>query len=220
MDDSPRKRQYKWFSSFLNPCYSISKRIDVTNVVLHARENKQSFFINFLYVIIEALHSVDEMRMRISGDDVVLFDILNPHYTVMTDEGYFENCKHEMTHNFEEFYRRAEAAIIPTKHNLQTLESFDDLSIVDSFYISCIPWIDAESFTQPIPDMSKENASIPRVIWGKYSLTAGRYEMTVSICVNHALVDGKPLSDTYLHLEKIIENINPLVPTINGWGML
>ena len=42
-----RYKQYKWFSSFVNPCYGIDATIDVTDVVKYSKTTNTSFFINF-----------------------------------------------------------------------------------------------------------------------------------------------------------------------------
>ena len=36
-----RYKQYKWFSSFSNPTYSINKEIDVTNLYKYVKKNKK-----------------------------------------------------------------------------------------------------------------------------------------------------------------------------------
>ncbi len=178
---------------------------------------RSRFFIEMLYLVTEALHSVDEMRMRFKGDDVVLFDMINPSYTVMTDTGVFENCRHSMSHDYETFYARAAEAIAQTKTGARKPE-FNDLSIIDDFYITSLPWVDVVSMTHPIPTFSRENMTIPRVGWGKYAERDGRYELVLNLTANHALVDGAPLSAVAVNLQKMIDEVDVESPGLARWS--
>ena len=61
-----RYKQYKWFSSFVNPCYGIDATIDVTDVVNYSKTTNTSFFINFLfyYLIFSNVLFLRVLRIR------------------------------------------------------------------------------------------------------------------------------------------------------------
>lgn len=217
MEKQGRKKHFEWFSSFPDPTFSINVRVDVTNVVRHAKQHGKSFFIELLYLATEALHSVPEMRMRIKGDDVVIFDLVNPSYTIMTESGNFENCRHQMSHDYAVFYARAAEAIAETKAGTRKKTYFNDLSVVDDFYITSVPWVDFTAVTHPQPTFSKENMSIPRICWGKYTEHTGRYELTLNLSANHALVDGCPLSAVAVNLQTLINNVSIDIPDLPAW---
>lgn len=221
MDKLGRAKHFEWFNQFQNPTFSINVRIDVSNIRTHAKNHGKSFFIEMLYLVTEALHSVDEMRMRIKGDDVVIFDMINPAYTIMTDAGVFENSRHTMSHDYETFYTRAAENIAIAKskrsHDDNSNDNFNDLSIIDEFYITSIPWVDMLSVTHPQPTWSKENMSIPRVCWGKYIEQNGRYSLALNLTANHALVDGKPLSIVAVNLQTMIDKIDVESSALVGW---
>ena len=69
-----RLKTYEWFKNFSNSTYSMNVRMDVTKLVKHAKQNKESFFIDLLYIVLKGLNSVDEMRMRLVNDKPVIFD--------------------------------------------------------------------------------------------------------------------------------------------------
>lgn len=217
MEKSKRKKHFDWFIRCENPCYNVNVRLDVTNVVNFSKKNNHSFFIDILYVLSEGLHSVEEMRLRLKDDDVVLYDLINPSYTVMTNDDIFDTCRHIVSHDYVTFYDRATNAISSAKVSVDTSSSFNDRTVVDDFYFSAIPWVDILSVTHPIPTWSKESMSIPRISWGKYHNNDGKCALTLNMCVNHALVDGKPLADSILNIEHIIENIDSDSSTIKGW---
>ena len=217
MEKQGRKKHFDWFNSFTDPTFSINVRIDVTNVVRHAKAYNKSFFIELLYLVTEALHSVPEMRMRIKGEDVVIFDSLNPSYTIMTESGNFDNCRHQMTHDYQTFYARAAGAIAETKAGTRKKTYFNDLSIVDDFYITSVPWVDFSAVTHPQPTWSKENMSIPRICWGKYTESDGKFSLTLNLAANHALVDGYPLSQVAVHLQTLLDKVSVDTPDLPAW---
>ena len=100
-----RKKQYLWFSIFSNPDYGFNIDVDVTNIVNYSKETKTSFFINFLFIVMNALNNVEELRLRIVNNEVRLYDDINPTYTVLTKTNNFENCRSNMVYNYQEFYK-------------------------------------------------------------------------------------------------------------------
>jgi len=197
-----RYKQYKWFSSFANPCYGIDSLIDVTDVVNYSKNTKTSFFINFLYVLTKSLNEIDELRLRVVDNEVRLYDVINPTYTIMTDALAFENGGHQMSFDYDTFYAECKKEVETKKHKLKVDDTYNSNSY-DVFYITCLPWLDFTSFTHPIPSGNVESLSVPRICWGKYKEKDGRYLMMLNITVSHALVDGYPLSSAF---NKVQEN--------------
>ena len=73
-----RKTIYEWFKSFRNSTYSVNVKMDVTKLVKYTKEHEQSFFINILYIVMQGLNSVSEMRMRFENNKPVIYDDINP----------------------------------------------------------------------------------------------------------------------------------------------
>ena len=62
----------------------------------------------------------------------------------------------------------------------------------DLIYISCLPWIELTAMTNE-RDLSGPDAlndSIPRIVWGKYTIENGRRILGISLEVNHRFIDG------------------------------
>lgn len=215
MEHSKRRKHFAWFSSILDPHCSIEARVDVTNIVLHAKKHQRSFYLEFLYLVMEAVHAVPEMRMRIKGKDAVLFDTIHPSYTIMKNNGVFDTCRHEMSHVYGEFYARGAEAIALRKCHEDDGEEFND-DRIDLVYISSLPWLDVTSMTHPLPLGDHENLSIPRISWGKYTEKDGRYTLTFHITAHHALADGKELCDCILILQKLLDAVDTENPEIQG----
>ena len=52
-----------------------------------------------------SLNSIEEMRLRIVGNEVRLYDVIHPTYTVMTKLEVFDNCKNLMYDSYPHFYQ-------------------------------------------------------------------------------------------------------------------
>ncbi len=203
---SERYKTYQWFKSFSNSTYGMNVKIDVTNLVKYVKEKKESFFINFLYLILKGLNSVPEMRMRLENDEIILYDEINPAFTVMTDLGHFENVRFENIDDYHKFYKKASELIEETKHEKHIKkEDYNPGNNYNEYYITCVPWIDFSALTHPIPD-DKSSQCVPRICWGKYHEENGKIVMMLNITVSHILVDGYPLSNTFNKIQEVIDN--------------
>ena len=77
----PRKEQFEFYRSLDRPQYSVCVQLDVTH--FHARVKKRgiSFSHTFGFFVTHAANEVPELRMRIKGGQVVLYDELHPSFT-------------------------------------------------------------------------------------------------------------------------------------------
>lgn len=201
-----RYKQYKWFNSFSNPTYGMNVELDVTDLVKYSKENNKSFFVCFLYILLKGLNSVLEMRIRYVDGKVVIFDDINPAYTVMTEANTFENVTSKNYHDFNTFYEKTKQDVEKAKHQKKVKESYNEGRTFDEYYITCVPWINFSGLTHPIPD-DKSSQVVPRVCFGKYHLVNDRYKMMLNITVSHEFVDGFPLSQVFINIQKYLDEM-------------
>lgn len=200
-----RYKTFNWFKSFSNSTYSMNVKMDVTNLLNHTRQNGESFFIDLLYIVLNGLNSIQEMRMRLVDDKPVIFDDINPAFTVMTDLGTFENVRFKNCREFEQFYELAFENIESAKKQTQIKrENYNPENCYDEYYITCVPWVDFTQFTHPIPD-DISSQCIPRICWGKYTEKDGKYFLMLNITVSHIFVDGYPLSQTFNKIQELLD---------------
>ena len=205
-----RYKTYSWFKSFSNSTYGCNKKIDVTELVNVSKKRKQSFFINMLYVVLKALNSVDEMRMRMENGVPVIYEDINPAFTVMTKAETFENVRFENCDEYNKFYLRASDYIEKAKNQQIIEEGNYNPNIYNEYYITCVPWLSFEGLTHPIPD-DVSSQCVPRVCWGKYENINGKYELTLNITVSHIFVDGYPLSRVFNLLQEMLNNVEDVL---------
>ena len=200
-----RLKTYEWFKSFSNSTYGMNVRMDVTKLVKYTKENKESFFIDLLYIVLKGLNSVDEMRMRLVNNKPVIFDDINPAFTVMTKTGTFENVRHVNHSEFKEFYKISSENIEIAKEQSEIKkDDYNPENCYNEYYITCVPLVDFTEINHPIPD-DIASQCIPRICWGKYVEKDGIYELTLNITVSHIFVDGFPLANAF---NKIQEYLN------------
>lgn len=206
-----RSKTYNFFKSFSDSTYSCSVRMDVTKLVEHSKSTGQSFFIDMLYIVVNALNSIDEMRMRIVDGKPVIFEDINPACTVMTKSGFFDNARFENNKDFESFYRISKEKIENIKNELELNQNdFNPQEVWNEYYITCLPWIDITQFTNPIPD-SIESQCIPRICWGKYTKENDKYKMTLNITASHIFVDGYPLSKAFMKIQELLDDVENIL---------
>lgn len=206
IDNWKGKKHYLWFKEYKTPYYGMTVRMDITKLYKLIKEKKYSFFISFMYIINIALSEIEEFRLRIKGNDVLLYDKIHPAYTVMTNDGVFDNCNNEFVEDFLEFNHITRNAIEKVKVGLKMDKEYNDPNTLDQFYYTCLPWIDFINISHPMTD--DNNSCIPRIVWGKYDVKEEKTEITLGIQVNHALVDGKPLSDAFIKIQEMLDNVN------------
>lgn len=206
-----RLRTYEWFKDFSDSTYGMNVKVDVTNLVNYTKENKHSFFIDLLYIVLKGLNSVEEMRMRLVDGKPVIFDDINPAFAVMTKTGTYENVRIENNNNFKEFYKISSENIEIAKNQLKINNNdYNPQNCYNEYYITCVPWVDFTNITHPIPD-NIESQCIPRICWGKYSENNGKYEMTLNITVSHIFVDGFPLSTAFNRIQECLNNVDEIL---------
>ena len=203
--------QYNWFGTFSNPCYGFNVKMDVTKLVNYSKENKQSFFINTLYLVTKALNSVEEMRMREVNGEIRIYDEINPTFTVMTVAGLFENAGFDMINDYKGFYAKAKEILDEVKNQTKVKESYNDSALFNDYYMTCIPWLSMESMTHPLPDNNIESSSVPRICWDRFREENGKIVMLLNITVNYCFVDGYSLTQAFKRIQEYFDNLTGII---------
>ena len=202
-----RKSQYENFINYTHPTFSITTRLDVTDLVDYCKGTGKSFFTCFLYIMAKAVNSVEEMRTRIVDGKPVSFDVVNPSYIVMRPEEVIVTCLTNYSDDFTDFYNRARQDILEKKSSTND-EPFESHDSVDCLYVSCLPWMDIRSVINPYDFANVSQSSIPRITWGKYIKNGfGRYEMGFDISVHHALIDGYQVTKVVSFITEMLNNV-------------
>lgn len=193
-----RREHYDFFKSFDYPQFNICGNLDITKFNNYIRNNKLPFFISILYATSKAANSIEELKLRIRDEKVVLHDTVSPSFTVMAENEVFSFCTVDFFDSFKEFKAAALDAIDHRKSN-GTVENEDR---DDLLYMTSIPWFTFTSVTHPI-HMNPVD-SFPRISWGKYFENNEKLMLPISVQAHHGLVDGIHVGKYFNLLQEIL----------------
>lgn len=181
----PRAAQFQLFRTYERPHFSVTSRLDVTDLMERHKPAGISPYRASLFAIGAGLHAVPELMMRFRGDVVVRHDAVELTMTVPTAAGSFTFAYVPFVPDFATFDATARTLIEVAANGGDLAANTyqrDDLA-----YLSCMPWLDYTSLTNAMPGA---HDCIPRVGWGKITQAAGRWSMPMTLEVHHALADG------------------------------
>lgn len=185
VDSWIRKPQFEFFKTYENPFFNITANVDVTNLVNHCKKTGESFFLNSLFIGAKVNNQIDEFRMRIRGEEVIIHDIINFGAPVMHENNTFTFCYFKYFDKKDEFLKNAEISLKEEKENPSFNPRHDEDDII---HFSVLPWINFTSIKHarriPVTD------SVPKIVYGKYTKIGDKFVMPISLEVHHALLDG------------------------------
>lgn len=207
-----RKKQYEQFSAFAAPCYTVGTCLDVTQLVRRSKELGISFFDAFVYVLTHVCNQFEGFRLRMDAEKRVLcYDRVHPSYTVLLPDTGYEVCRTEFDGDLFTFSKRVREDIEKVKNGGNGDTKLNGDGKTDLLYLSCVPWVDVQLYSDPLPLGDPPSLSIPRISWSKYVLRDGRYTVHISYTLNHALIDGYELSQAILRLQEALDRFEEFV---------
>ena len=194
----PRRSHYRFFSGFGWPFFSVTARVDVTDVVEAARARGARLFPSILHHVMAAANEVEALRLRMVGDEVWCFETISPSFTVLATEEVFNYCVVDWTPDEARFCQEVRLAA-EALEGVVALNLEDDVRH-DLVFVSSLPWLDFTAVDHPRP-LGQGHDSVPRIAWGKIGQGAdGRHTMPLNVAAHHALLDG-------LHLARFFERV-------------
>lgn len=179
-----RKQHFEHFKNFEDPYFGLIVDVDVTNVFNYSKKTGESFFIVYLFACMKAINSVENLKYRIEGNKVVLYDVIHAGPTIARPDNVFGFSHVIFSDDYKEFSKN----FLKEKNRVENTTELYPLVKTDAVvYCSALPWINFSGHKEP--KMNK-NESIPKVGFGKFKEKEGRLQMPVSIKVHHSLVDG------------------------------
>lgn len=200
MNDWERKEYYDFFGRMDNPFFGITAKADFTRCFLQAKDDGESFMLYSLHRILKAVNRIPEFRCRIENGSAVIYDRVGASPTIGRGDksfgfGYFD------------YYEDRAEFTMNAKKEVERVKSGSGLCLAegeartDLIYYSSIPWLDFTGISHAgdIP----RGQSIPKVTTGKLVRSGDRFEMSVSVELNHALADGYHVARFFSELDTI-----------------
>lgn len=202
-----RKSHYELFGAYTDPSFVVSVRLDMTHFMAHKPQG-HGFFAPFTYLLMTAANRFEGLRIRWVDGKVVLFDTVQPSYTVLLDDDNFAFQSTAYNASYAAFRSAIQQDIAAATTGANADESdafFQTNNRADLIYISSLPWIDTVTISNPLPYEDKMSMSIPRFNWGKCVREGERYVLGLSVTLNHAYIDGYEASQMLTALQDLLD---------------
>lgn len=197
----PRAELFEFFSAVSHPFYSVTFRVDVTNLHAYVRKHHLSFYYALGWLVTKAVNATENFRYTMRGDEIYLLDKRIPS---LTDLKPGSEQFHIVTLPFSEPMEAFCTAAQEKSRRQTTLLDQNADENDELIYMSCTPWFDLTGLTNE--RNFDRNDNIPRIAWGKYTADAsGRETLGMSVEVNHRFIDGYHLGQFYQKLQQSID---------------
>lgn len=204
IDNWKRKDLFNLFKEYEDPFFNITGQVDVTELYYQCKEDGHSFFLSSLYFAIHAANLIEEFRIRLKGDGLLMHDRIEAGCTVLHEDDTFGFCYFPYEGSLSEFVKKGRSNIEMQKKN-QTLDPH--LNQTDIIHFSTIPWVAFTSFKHA--RRKEKDDSIPKIVFGKVCEADRRIKMPVSVEVHHAICDGFHVGKYFELFESLMKNGYP-----------
>ena len=159
-DSWKRKKHFDFFNGLDYPHFNLTANVDITALRSFAKGNNYSLFKCILYLASKVANEIEEFRMRIRGNQIVIHERVHPSYTSMTDQDVFSFTDVTYDPDPIRFFANCEAGEQKVKDEAN-LEDHPDRD--DYLFITSIPWVHFTSFVHPV-HISKARLCSPHLL--------------------------------------------------------
>lgn len=200
----PRRELFQFFSGVSQPFYSVTFRVDVTNLHAYTKANGLSFYYALGYLVTDAVNAVENFRYTLRDGKLYLLDERIPSFTdLKPGSDRFHIVTLNKTGTMAQFCAAVKARSA-AQTSLLDQDEFDPAALI---YFSCLPWLDLTGLTNE-RDFDRDD-NIPRIAWGRYVEQNGRETLGMALEVNHRFVDGCHLGQFCQKLQAAIDALEP-----------
>ncbi len=173
-----RREIFYYFSKMAPTGYSISVEVDVTALHQTLKQAKKKFFPAYLWLVTKCLAEQQEFMVAEVGGVLGAFDHLTPLYAAFHEDYKIFSAFHEAYLEDQRLYG-ANHGILAKK---------DTLPPVNSYTVSCIPWVEFQHFS--VYSYENKPYYFPSVEAGKFYEKEGKLLLPLSLTCHHATTDG------------------------------
>lgn len=191
LDAYPRRPHLEFYRRYPCPFYAATFELDAGPLRRRLVAAGASTFAGFCWAFHRAVLAIEAFRVRLHGDDVVLYDDLRLGLTTPGQGRTFTFVQLEWDADPTRFLATA-AEVTARAAQAVDLHGGD---APDFAYYTALPKLPFVGFTHaPLPDPT---AGQPLVAFGRFRDEGERVMVPVSVQVNHLYVDGGDLGDLF-----------------------
>ena len=186
----PRREHFAYYRDQIRCGYSLTSRMDVSEMLAYSRRSGRRFYGCFLYAVSRTVNSMASMRMMIPPEGGAgVWENVHPSFTIFHEDDHtFSDLWMEYSEDFDAFYREfvRVAEVYGKNHGIKARTG----QPANFFCASCAPWIDFDGYSTWVAG-SDEPALFPIITCGKYvEEPGGATRMPVNLTISHAAADG------------------------------
>lgn len=180
-----RASHFEFFSKFEEPFFGITTPIDCTIAYQKSKTLQVPFFVYYLHQTLVAVNKIENFRLRIEGENVVLYDEIDTSATIMREDKTFGFSYIKFHEDLHEFNKTAQIEIqrIQNTPGILTREYPENI-----IHFSAVPWINFTGLTHSRSFSAPD--SCPKISFGKLMDENGKKTMALSVTAHHGLLDG------------------------------
>lgn len=198
-----RRHHFEFFKDYDLPFFNLCADVDVSKLYAWSREEGgPSFFLASFYLSLRAANEVEPFRYRLTGDSVVVHDVIHGGTTTLRDDETFGFAYFDYGLSYKIF--EVEGLEVLSQVRATTGPLNDRPGRDDLIYYSIIPWVHFTSFAHARKLGTGD--SIPKIVFGKHSDKAGARLMPVSVEVHHALMDGLDVGRFFERFQALLDD--------------
>jgi len=203
IDNWHRRHHFEFFKDYDLPFFNLCADVDVSKLYGWSKEEGgPSFFLASFYLSLQAANEIEPFRYRLSGDSVIVHDVIHGGSTVMRQDETFGFAYFDFEPSYVQFEVKGLEIMEQARTSSGPLLDRPDRS--DLIYYSVIPWVHFTGFTHAQRLGTRD--SIPKIVFGKHSEKAGARLMPVSVEVHHALMDGLDVGRFYRRFQELLDD--------------
>ncbi|CAM1339940.1 CatA-like O-acetyltransferase [Tenacibaculum aestuarii] len=198
-----RKQLFQHFRTMADPTFGLVADVEVSKTYQSAKEKGESFFVRYLHACMKAINSVENLKYRIEGDKVAIYEVINASATIARADNTFGFSYILYSEDFKEFYQNFQQE---KDRILNSTDLFPLQYSLGCIHCSAIPWVSFTGHKEPFSG-NKDN-SVPQLAFGKLKKKNGKMLLPVAINVNHALVDGYHVGQFFEKFQQELDKID------------
>lgn len=201
LNNYKRKEYFNHFTKDIPCTYSITCKIDVTNI----KNKGLKFYPACIFAVTSAVNIYEEFRTAYNSQhELVVYNEMVPCYTVLnSNTETFFNLWTPYNSNLQEFIKSYNEDI--EKYKNSTVLNPKENMPENIFPISALPLLHFEGFNLNL--LKGYDYLLPIFTFGKYENINGRFIIPVSVQVHHGVCDGYHVSRFITTLQEIIEKL-------------
>ncbi|MEY0436285.1 type A chloramphenicol O-acetyltransferase [Providencia huaxiensis] len=199
-----RKEHYNTYEKTINCGFSLTSKIDITNLKKHIDSNGYKFYPTIIYLLSRVANTYKEFRFANKNGELILWDKVNLSFTIFHKETEtFSSLWCEYSSEMTIFMDSYHQQVTLYKDNFKLYPQPQQIDNV--FYVSSLPWVSFDSFNLNIAD--SRNIYTPIFTMGKYYSEGNKIWLPLSVQVHHAVCDGFHVGKFLTTLQKLCDEL-------------